>query len=228
MKKRLLLGIVFALLLGMGVYGVSRNAPIAQAQSHRPVVIMHSSGLSAQAFFNSVLENGDNLGVGVFPNIGSQQIPPGKPIKGSSVDVVVLEFDPSGSNLLVLASGQMDVPGLHIDGTKLTGATLPLTTVTMEVTDPNTGNPTGQTFSLQIAVSWTGTGAVSSDHGTFHFREPGFIETTHTSGKFRNATAGATTLTFTLPDGTNVNMSGATDEFANLGNFRSLDIVITH
>lgn len=228
MKKRVLLLVALATLLSVGVYGASRTAPVAQAQSHRPVAVAHSTGLSAQAFFTRNLENGNTLAVGVFPSIGSFQMPPGKPVKGSSVGITIIEFDPSGANPLFLANGQADVPELSIDGKKLTGATLPLTTVTMEVADPNTGNPTGQTFPVQVAVSWTGTGDITSDHGTFHFRIAGLMETSHSSGKSRNATAVADTLTYTLPNGTFVSFTGATDEFASLGNFRFMDILIIH
>lgn len=228
MKKRLLLLVVFAVLLSAGLYGVGGVVPAAHARSHSQVSKLHASGPTAQAGFS--ISSGDIAqSVSVFASTESLQMEPGKPVHGSSIGVSIVEFNKQAGVVFFVADAPLvSVPGLFIDGKGLTGASLPLTTVTMTVRDPNTGDPTGQTFPLTVALTWTGVGDISTNRSVSHFEIPGIKETIHSSGSFRNATADANTLSYTLPDGRFVNFSGTTSEFANLSNNRFMDILIMH
>jgi hypothetical protein len=228
MKHRVLLLAAFAALLSMAVYGVSGPAPVAQAQNPHAAVVTHSVDLVADATFSSISQDGILRWVQVTASLGSPQVEPGRPIKGPVVRLVIFEFNTHTQTVTVFAEGEAPAPRLHIDRARLRGATLPLTTVTMVVKDYDTGVPTGQTFRVQIAVSWAGTGEVNFTHSTAHYQFPGIIETTHIWARDRSATAVANTLTFTLPTGTSVNFTGATAEFAELVNGRRTDVVIAH
>lgn len=225
MKKRLLLVATFVAMMSVGVYGVNRSAPVAQAAE---IGLQHSSGPTAMASFSHPL--GDNITqfVSVFASTGRLQTGPGKPMNVSGVDISIIEINEQTQTLYFVAMGHQDVPGLVIDGKQLTGATLPLTTFTMEVMDFSTGDPTGQFFPLQVAISWTGTGDITSSRFVSHFTIPGGMEITRGSGKSREALALASTLTATPPGGAAVNFSGRNADLAGLSNNRFMDIVIMH
>lgn len=229
MTHRALLLAPFAALLSMAVYGVSGPTPAAQARNPHAAVVTHSVDLVADATFSSISQDGILRWVQVTASLGSLQAEPGRPIKGPVARLVIFEFNTHTQTVTVFAEGEATAPELRIDRAQLRGAALPLTVVTMVVKDYDTGVPTGQTFHVPIAVSWTGTGEVNFEHSTSHYQQfPGIFETTHIWARDRSATAVANTLTFTLPAHTSVNFTGATAEFAELVNGRRTDIVSVH
>lgn len=226
MQKRVLLVAAFAVLLSGVVFGVGTPAPVSAAAGRTLIGFQNQAGLNAMANFVQPLGDGNERFVGVFAMRDRLQTEPGKPLRGAGVGVVVAEGNLQTGSITFVAMGHADVPGLAIDR-QLRGAHLPLTTVTMDVFNPMTVEPTGATFPLQIDVTWTGTGAVAASHFVSHFRLPGMMELTRANGKERAATAVANTLTFTEPGGTGVTVSGATDEHAGLLNTHFMDIIIT-
>lgn len=226
MKKHIGLVVAFAVLLAAGVYGVSIARPVAAAPGRTVLGFQNQESLNAVANFTQPLSNGNERVVAVIASQGRLQTEPGKPTRLSGVDFLVAEGNPQTGSITFVAMGHADVPDLAIDA-QLSGAHLPLTTVTMEVFDPATGQPTGETFALQLEVTWTGVGEITHDHFVSHYRLPGMIELTRSTGKQRAATAVANELTFTEPGGIVVTMSGATDENAGLSNTHFMDIIIS-
>lgn len=227
MKKRLLLVVAFAALLSLGLFGVSTPAArTVKAQGRSLIGFQNQASLTAMAQFTQPLSGGATRSVQVFASRGRLQTAPGKPMRDAgSVGVSVVEGTLPFGPFSFAAFGQVNVPGFVIDN-QLSGAHLPVTTVNMEVFDPTTGMPTGDTFPLQLEVTWTGTGAVTISHGVTHMSIPGGMELTRGNGKERAATAVANQLTFTKPGGASVNMSGVNAVNAGLSNRRFMDLII--
>ena len=98
---------------------------------------------------------------------------------------------------------------------QLTSASL---SATISVFDEVSGN----TFTVSVSATWTGTGPLSHQSGTSHFHTKNFSENFHFNDTFRDASASGT-----VSDGT-TNFTPSPAVFAEIASFKSGDVIISH
>jgi hypothetical protein len=96
-----------------------------------------------------------------------------------------------------------------------------LTSASLQATIPAV-DQNGNTGTLTVNLTWTGSGPVMKGVFTSHFSGGGFSETSHSSGQTRNATA-----TGSISDGVMNYAHGASTD-ASIGKVSSSDVTISH
>jgi hypothetical protein len=142
-------------------------------------------GTMATAFFDAEDECIDTF-VGVRAFDGIERAGPGKPAKGSAVEVFVEQFNFCDETLLLNAESITDVSAseFQIDK-KLASARL---TKTVELTDTVSGN----SFDVSVDLTWTATGQPEVTRNRFYLRTPGRTIHEQDKGTFREATTAGT------------------------------------
>jgi len=199
---------LFVLLLSLVAFAFSTSAPRAHAASGTTFVSKFH-GLSAQADFDSLSPDGcidTFVFVDGFQNTFNKQT-----ISGA--DVFIGQFNNCTGTLLFFASGSTFSPTFQVGG-KLASASL---SATISVCCDVSGN----TFSVSVSMSWTATGALSHEIGSFHFQTKNFIENFHFNDDFRDASASGT-----VSDGT-TNFTPSPSVFAQIASFKSGDVTIS-
>jgi hypothetical protein len=197
---------VFVLLLFLVALAFSASASTARA-APATVAKFKFHGLSAFANFDSTSGCIETF---VFVD-GSQNTSNGQTF--SDADVFIEQTNICTNTLLLEAFGSTLSPDFQIrnlDSASLSAA--------ISVTD----NVSNTTFNVSVSMTWTGSGGVSTESGTFHQHfTGGFTENDHFIGQFRNATASGT-----VSDGT-TNFTPSPSVSAQIGNFTSAVVVIT-
>ncbi len=217
MKKRLLVLAVVAALLSGGLYGVLGNVPTAQAARGTSRTTFRSSGPDADAFFFSTEGTISNT-VTVDATAGSTQESTGMRIRGPRVSVYVSQFSNVEPFTDLFAEGDAAAPGLQIDGAHLDTASLSLTPVTVRMWNPVSGQYDGPSFTVELALSWTGEGPVTRGLTVSHSRSTEFSNTYHSTGTTRMATAVANTLTYQFPGTAPTTWNGTAAQYTFLSN----------
>jgi hypothetical protein len=142
-------------------------------------------GTMATAFFDAEDECIDTF-VGVRAFEGIEREGPGKPAKGSAVEVFVDQFNFCDETLLLSAESITDVSAseFQIDK-KLASARL---TKTVELTDA----VSGRSFAVSVDLTWTATGQPEVIRNRFYLRTPGRTIHEQDKGTFREATTAGT------------------------------------
>jgi hypothetical protein len=153
-----------------------------------PADTIHFSfrGPSADAFFTSIDPSGCiQTDVTVFAVDGRFK-QDGAPQVESSAFVGISRFDVCTGTLLLDAFGSATLaPTEFVVDRELTSAALE-TTVTV------TDFVSGTSFPVEMAVSWTGTGATFRQKTHSQIKTPGFMQTSRFDGTFREAAASGT------------------------------------
>ena len=142
-------------------------------------------GTVATAFFDVEDECIDTfVGVEVFD--GTEREGPGKPAKGSAVEVFIEQFNFCTDELLLNAESTTDVSAseFQIDK-KLASARL---TKTVELTDTVSGG----SFAVSVDLTWTATSQPEVIRSRFYSRTPGRTIHEQVRGTFREATTAGT------------------------------------
>jgi len=128
-------------------------------------------------------------------------------------DVFIGQFNNCTGTLLFFASGSTFSPTFQVGG-KLASASL---SATISVCCDVSGN----TFSVSVSMSWTATGALSHEIGSFHFQTKNFISNFHFNDDFRDASASGT-----VSDGITT-FTPSPSVFAQIASFKSGDVTIS-
>jgi len=140
----------------------------------------------------------------------------GHPEVISQALVVIEQFDNCAGVELMFALGVATLtPDQFQIDKKITTATL---NATIEVTDFDSGN----TFPVDVSVSWTGSGPTVTEKDRFHIKGPGFKVNSRFNGTFRDATASGT-----VSDGT-TNFTPQPAFFADMGSVKQGEVDIIH
>lgn len=223
MKKRLFLLTVLVALLGVGLYTLTRPAPIAHAApptSH--TVIRTSSGPEADAGF--LVTQGDLEDfVSVVVSPKGFQAPTS--ISGPAVVVNVKEVN-LATNEVFFGGGVAPAPELQFDTKKLTSATLPEMTVPVFSLDEN-GNQIGEPVPMTVALTWTGVGSITTQSEVSHYRVGHeFSEMFRFKGTSRNAMVSGTVSYPSPLDGSIITFTSADSLFAQMMSQGTMDIII--
>ena len=156
--------------------------------------------------------------VGVRASEGTERDGPGKPGKGSAVEVFIEQFDICQDVLLLNAESTTAVSAseFQIDK-KLESARL---TKTVELTDSVSGN----SFDVSVDLTWTATSQPEVTRNRFYIRTPGRITHEQNKGTLREAStagtvsSGATNLLQNLPEAF-ADLQSVTDGFRDITKF---------
>jgi hypothetical protein len=130
--------------------------------------------------------------------------------------IELLQLDSCSGKLLLSALGVATLtPDQFQIDTQFNAATL---NATIEVTDFVSGN----TFPVDVSVSWTGSGDIVREKDHVHLKEPGFKLNARSIGTSRNAIASGT-----VSDGT-TNFTPEPAVSAEMGSTKSGAVVIIH
>ncbi len=197
---------LFVLLLSLVAFAFTTSAPRAHAASGTTTVFRFH-GLSTFASFDSSDGCIDtSVSVDGFQNTVNKQTT-------SGADIVIVQFNPCTSTLLLGAFGFTSNPNFQV-GKKLVSASL---NTTISVTDIVSGN----TFPVSVNLTWTSTSAIAHEDQTFHFHTKGFTENGHFNADFRDANASGT-----VSDGT-TNFTPSPSVFAQIMSAKQVVITIT-
>jgi hypothetical protein len=140
----------------------------------------------------------------------------GPPTVAPSAIIIVSQADTCTQTVLIAADGTAVLaPGQFQIDNQLTAATL---TATIEVFD----FVSGASFPLEVNVSWTGVGGLSSSKTHVHQTFPGFKVNRRDDRTFRDATASGT-----VSDGT-TNFTPEPTTEAELASVKNGEVDITH
>jgi hypothetical protein len=183
-----------------------------------PAETFHFSfkGQFAEAFFTSTDPSGCiQTDVFVFAVDGKLK-QDGAPAVESSASVAISQFDVcTGTGLLDAFGSATLEPAEFVIDNKLTSATLDTTVTVMDFVS-------GTTFPVDVAVSWTGTGATFRVKEHSQIKTPGFKLNSRFDGTFRDAAASGT-----VSDGT-TNFTPEPAAFADMGSVKSGEVSIVH
>jgi hypothetical protein len=152
--------------------------------------------------------------VGVIAVDGSIKVD-GQPPVASETSLTIEVTDTCTGDTLVAASGSAVLATGDFAMRRLDSATL---NGSIEVSDKTSGT----TFSVQLAVTWTGIGAVTRTKDQFQIIEAGFVFNSHSDASSRNATASGTIS----GGGTNYTPDAAVS--ASLADVRSGEVTVLH
>lgn len=186
MKKRLFLLTALVALLGVGLYALTRPAPVAHAAPPTSHTIIRTSNSVALAQFSITQGDVTDIATVVASPEGFQQP---TLVSGPAVLVSVVECTQVGEEAQCVSyDGIEPAPGFHMSKS-LTSATLPAVTVPLSLSD-EFGNPSGPpVFDVSVALNWTGVGAITRQSDVSHTRiGHTYIETFHGKRMFRDAT----------------------------------------
>lgn len=178
-------------------------------------------GESANAFFSSTDPGGCIVtDVGVFASESATVFhdPPGPPnsSSGSVGSIFISQFDFCNGVQLVGAdcfAAPLPDPDFQVIGRNLESATLNTTLGCFDFVD-------GGSFNVSVALGWTGIGNPVRQSSSFHFRTPGFIVNSRSTGTFRSAEASGS-----VSDGI-TNFTPNPTSSAAIQNVRNGDVVI--
>jgi|SRR6266571_4649693 hypothetical protein len=195
---------LFVLLLSLVALTFSATAPRAHAAGSGSVTVFRFQSMTAFADFDST-----SGCIETFAEVDGTQ-------SGTSpeADVFIGQFDNCTQTQLLGAFGSTFTPNFQVGG-KLASASL---SATISVFDFVSGN----TFSVSVNTTWTATGPLSHEIGSFHFHTKNFIENFHFNDDFRDASASGT-----VSDGT-TNFTPSPSVFAQIASFKSGDVIISH
>jgi hypothetical protein len=182
------------------------------------VTIAHVQGKTAFAGFVSTDSTGCILTSALV--IGTDFLAlfppqPGGPQQEPSVVVDISQFNLCTSSILLAATGESSVLTFHVAEDLSTGT---LTASQVAVLDALTGD----VFNVDITMTWDGTGSVTRQAGTAHFRTPGLVMNAVEVGFERSAVA---TGTIVGPGNTNFTLTPS--DSAQVQNLRSGTITVT-
>jgi hypothetical protein len=204
--------LVFAIALLLSMLLTTLPASAAGAQTRH----VSFKGQFATAVFDTVDSSGciETFVTIIAEDRRIKQVGPLEATLRATIDV--LQIDRCSGRLLLSAFGlaTLKPEQFHIDK-QFNAATL---TVTIEVTDVVSGN----TFPVDVGVSWTGSGDIVRDKNHDHLNEPGFKLNTHFTGASRNATASGT-----VSDGT-TNFTPEPAVSAEMGSTKRGEVMIIH
>ena len=174
MKNRLLVMVLVAVaLVGLVLPGTAEAADVLLLK-----------GGSAEAFFSSTDPSGCiSTFVFLVANDENPQSPPDPGSASSHAAVTISQRNECTDTVLLGATGLAELadPDFQVIG-PLTSATLDTTIVVFDFVSSSS-------FSVDVAMTWTGTGDVNRENITDHFELPGLIVNSHFNGAHRLADA---------------------------------------
>ena len=197
---------LFVLLLSLVAFAFTTSAPRAHAAGSGSTTVFRFQAKTAFADFDSFSPDGC---IETFVEVDGTQSG-----TSSEADVFIGQFNNCTQTQLLGAFGSTSTPNFQVGG-KLASASL---SATISVCCDVSGN----TFSVSVSMSWTATGALSHEIGSFHFQTKNFIENFHFNDDFRDASASGT-----VSDGT-TNFTPSPSVFAQIASFKSGEVDISH
>jgi hypothetical protein len=174
MKNRLLATVLLAVaMVGLVLPGTAEATDV-----------LLLNGGSAEAFFSSFDPSGCiSTFVFLVANDENPKSPPDPGSASSHGGITISQRDDCTDTVLLGATGLAELadPDFQVIG--------PLTSATLDTTIEVFDFVSSSSFSVDVAMTWTGTGDINRENSSGHFELPGLIVNSHFSGAHRLADA---------------------------------------